>query len=167
MKHRTGTIAGLFIVLAVAGFALASPARAESIRFAAHLSGKDMLPKAVATKATGLAVFWLSKDGKELFYRLRVRNIDDVTMAHIHMGSVDKIGLPVVQLYPKNGMMQMEKHGRFSGILARGRITEKALIGPLQGKPLKALVDGIKSGDMYVIVHTAQHPDGELRGLIK
>ncbi len=167
MKQRTGTIAGLFIVLAIAGFALATPARAGATRFVAHLSGKEMLPKPVDTKATGRAVFWLSKDGKELFYRLRVRNIDNVTMAHVHMGSVDKIGLPVVQLYPTDGMMQMEKRGRFSGILSRGKITEKSLIGPLIGKPVKALIDDIKSGKMYVIVHTAQHPDGELRGLIK
>lgn len=167
MKHLTGRIAGMLIVLAVVSFAFTSPASARSTRFLAHLSGKTMIPNKVDTRASGVAVFRLSRDGKVLSYTLRVRDIRDVTMAHIHLESADKSGPPVVWLYPKKSMAPKEKPGKFSGILARGKITEKELIGPLEGKPLSALIDGIRSGDMYVIVHTTQHPDGELRGLIK
>jgi hypothetical protein len=61
----------------------------------------------------------------------------------------------------------MEKAGRFSGILAKGKITEKDLIGPLEGKPISALIDAIKSGDTYVNVHTTKYPDGEIRGQLR
>jgi hypothetical protein len=166
MKYKTGKIAGAFIILAITSFAFAFTASARSTRFTANLSGKTIVPKKVDTKARGKVVFTLSKDGKEFFYRLTVRDIDNVTMAHIHMESADKNGPPVAWLYPTEGMAPKEKQGRFSGILSKGKITAKDLIGPLAGKTLKELIDGIKSGDMYVVVHTAKYPDGELRGQI-
>ncbi len=167
MKHKAFRLTGSLIILVVATMALALTASARSTRFTAYLSGKTVVPKKVDTRATGKAVFFLSKDGKVLSYKLIVRNIDNVTMAHIHRESADSSGPPVVWLYPDKGMAPMEKHGRFSGVLAEGKITANDLIGPLSGKPVSSLIEGIKSGDMYVVVHTTQHPDGELRGEIK
>ncbi|MCL4558979.1 MAG: CHRD domain-containing protein [Deltaproteobacteria bacterium] len=167
MTHKTAKSVGTSVVLAVATFVLASTAGARSLRFTAYLSGKNIVPQKVDTKATGKVVFSLSSDGKGLSYRLMVRNIDNVTMAHIHMESADRNGPPVAWLYPRKGMAPMEKAGRFNGTLAKGTITANELIGPLSGKPLGALIDGIRSGKMYVVVHTTQHPDGEIRGLIK
>ena len=167
MKHKAFRLTGSLIILVVATFALALSASARSTRFTTYLSGKTVVPKKVDTRATGKAVFFLSKDGKVLSYKLIVRNIDNVTMAHIHRESANSSGPPVVWLYPDKGMAPMEKHGRFSGVLAKGKITANDLIGPLSGKPVSALIEGIKSGDMYVVVHTTQHPDGELRGEIK
>ncbi len=167
MTHKTGRIAGSLIILTAATFALALTAGARSLRFTAHLSGKAQVPKKIDTKATGTAVFRLSKDGKELSYKLTVRDIDNITMAHIHMAPVNKNGPPVVWLYPSRGMAPQQKPGKFSGILSEGKITAGDLIGPLAGKPLGALMDAIKSGDMYVNVHTVAYPDGEIRGQIR
>jgi hypothetical protein len=167
MKYRTGKVTLSIMILMAAAFAVTGTASARSLRFTAHLSGNAQVPDKINSKAAGIAVFSLSKDGKELFYKLRVRDIDNVTMAHIHLAPADKNGPPVVWLYPGTGMAPMEKAGRFSGILAKGKITEKDLIGPLEGKPISALIDAIKSGDTYVNVHTTKYPDGEIRGQLR
>jgi CHRD domain len=129
--------------------------------FHAKLSGHGEKP-AVTTKAKGEAVFKLSKDGKELSFKLTVKDMENVTAAHIHQGKKGENGPVVVGLFagPK-------KEGKFSGVLAEGTIMEKDLKGDLQGKSLDALLQLIKSGGAYVNVHTDAHPDGEIRGQVK
>ncbi len=129
--------------------------------FKATLSGSHVVP-AVKTMAKGEAGFKLGKDGMELIYTLKVRDIENVTAAHIHQGKKGKNGPPVANLFtgPK-------KEGKFSGVLSKGTITAADLSGSLAGKPLTALIDMIKAGDAYVNVHTDKHPDGEIRGQIK
>ena len=129
--------------------------------FKAKLSGKEVVP-AVETKAIGEADFKLSKDGKELTYILKLKDIENVTAAHIHTGMMGVSGGPVAGLFagPK-------KEGMFSGELAKGTITDKDLVGPLAGKTIGDLVELIKSGGAYVNVHTDKYPDGEVRGQIK
>jgi hypothetical protein len=129
--------------------------------FEAKLSGKEVVP-AVETKATGEADFKLSADGKELTYILKLKDIENVSAAHIHTGMMGKSGGPVAGLFagPK-------KQGKFSGELAKGTITGKGLVGPLAGKTIGDLVELIKSGGAYVNVHTDKNPDGEVRGQIK
>ena len=134
---------------------------AEKGSYHAKLSGGEAVPQ-VKTPAKGEAEFKLSKDGKELTYKLTVKDIENVTAAHIHQGKKGKEGPPLAGLYagPK-------KEGKFSGVLAEGVIAEKDLLGSVSGKPVKELVKLIKSGDAYVNVHTDGHPAGELRGQIK
>jgi len=134
---------------------------AEKGSYYATLSGGEAVPK-VKTLAKGEAEFKLSKDGKEFTYKLTVKDIENVTAAHIHQGKKGKEGPPLAGLYagPK-------KEGKFSGVLAEGVITEKDLMGSVSGKPLSALVKLIKSGGTYVNVHTEGHPVGEIRGQIK
>jgi hypothetical protein len=129
--------------------------------FKAKLSGKEEVP-AVETKATGEADFKLSKDGKEITYILKVKDIENAKAAHIHAGKMGAEGAPVVGLFggPK-------KEGMFSGDLAKGTITDKNLVGPLAGKTIGDLVELIKGGDAYVNVHTDKYPNGEVRGQVK
>jgi hypothetical protein len=129
--------------------------------FKAKLTGKDEVP-AKETKATGEADFKLSKDGKEITYVLKVKDLENAKAAHIHKGKPGEEGPVVAGLFggPK-------KEGAFSGELAKGAITEKELVGPLAGKTIKDLVELIKSGDAYVNVHTDKYPGGEIRGEIK
>ncbi len=131
------------------------------IAFEAKLSGTEVVP-AVETKTTGEADFKLSKDGKELTYILKLKDIENVTAAHIHTGMMGANGGPVAGLFagPK-------KEGKFSGELAKGTITDKSLVGPLAGKTVGDLIEMIKGGGAYVNVHTDKYPDGEVRGQIK
>jgi len=129
--------------------------------FEAKLSGKEVRPKAVATHATGEVKIMPGEYG-QLSYTLKVRNIDNVTAAHIHAGKKGKEGPPVVGLFGGP-----PKEGKFSGELATGVIADKDLVGPLAGKTIDDLIKMIKSGDAYVNVHTTAHPGGEVRGQIK
>jgi hypothetical protein len=149
----------LFAVLTIV--LTVSLAMAASSTFKAKLTGKEVTPAAM-TKAKGEAHFKLSKDGKELTYNLKVKGIENVTAAHIHTGKKGENGGPVAGLFagPK-------KAGKFSGVLAKGVITDKDLIGPLAGKTVADLVAMIKGGGAYVNVHTDKYPDGEIRGQIK
>jgi hypothetical protein len=129
--------------------------------FKAKLTGKAEVPP-VMVKSSGEAYFKLSKDGKKLDYRIKVKNIENTWAAHIHKGKKGENGEVVVVLFsgPK-------KEGKFSGVLAKGAIMDKDLSGPLAGKTVGDLVKLIKEGDAYVNVHTDKYKDGEIRGQIK
>jgi hypothetical protein len=132
--------------------------------FRAHLSG-DQEVHEVVSNATGQAIFQLSKDGTELSYKLIVANIDNVTMAHIHVGAVGTNGPARVWLYPSVPPMMLIP-GTTNGVLAEGVITASSLMGPLAGQPLSVLTGLMQAGNTYVNVHTTAYPPGEIRGQI-
>jgi len=160
MKHRRILIA---IILTLALPCLGWAATSQT--FTAQLTGAQEVPP-VKTAATGNVTFNLSPDGKSLHCQLKVTNLSDITMAHIHLGEAGKNGAVVVWLYPMSGPPPVLKPGSFTGILADGTITAKNLVGPLKGKPLSALVKDMKAAKAYVNVHTKAHPEGEIRGQI-
>jgi hypothetical protein len=132
--------------------------------FQAHLSGQEEVHE-VITKATGQAIFQLSKDGTELSYKLIVANIQNVFMAHIHIAPAGVNGPVVVWLYPSSPPAQLIP-GRSSGILAEGVITAANLVPSYRGT-FDDLIAAIRAGNTYVNVHTNQYPPGEIRGQIK
>ncbi|HAM50125.1 MAG TPA: CHRD domain protein [Nitrospiraceae bacterium] len=148
----------LIIVLLVIGLATTGLAAEKS--FKAALSGSEVVPP-VTTIAKGEATFELSKNGKKLSYKVMVSDIENVTAAHIHMAKMGENGPPVAMIKIK------VKKGKVSGTLAKGTITSKDLMGSLAGKTVEDLVAQIEAGNTYLNVHTAQHPDGEIRGQIK
>lgn len=132
--------------------------------FRTNLKGKNEVP-AADTDAQGQAVFQVSRDGTEMHYKLIVANIENVSMAHIHVAPAGVNGPVVVWLYPDAPPPQPIE-GRFQGVLAEGTITADNLVGQLAGETLDSLIDLIKAGETYVNVHTAQFPGGEIRGQI-
>ncbi len=157
MKKKLSRIALGASALLFASFAAA----ATKGSFHANLSGNDETP-VVKSKAKGEALFHLSKDGKELSYKLSVSDISNVTAAHIHMGKKGVEGPPVAGLFA--GPV---KKGSFSGTLVQGTLTDKDLMGSLSGKSVHDLVTLINKGDTYVNVHDEKYPNGELRGQIR
>jgi hypothetical protein len=135
--------------------------------FVAHLTGAaEVADPPVETRATGQAIFRLSRDGTELDYRLIVANIEDVTMSHIHLAPAGANGPVAAWLYPDGPPPQLLP-GRSSGVLAVGTIRAEDLVGPLAGMDLDDLVDALRAGDAYVNVHTSAYPAGEIRGQIR
>ena len=119
-------------------------------------------------------MFHLSKDGKELSFRLNVANISNVFGAHIHVAPVGVNGPVVAFLF---GTVAAGG-GRVNGTLAEGVITEADLIGPLAGQSMAQLVAEMAAGNAYVNVHTSDgvapsnsgpgdFPGGEVRGQIR
>jgi hypothetical protein len=134
---------------------------AAGMNYKADLSAIDEV-KNVDSPAKGEAKFVLSDDGKKLSFTVVVRDIENPTSAHIHLGSAGKNGAPVANLFtgPK-------REGKFRGNLAQSSIMANDLTGDLKGKSINSLMALIKSGDVYVNVHTDAYPDGEIRGQIK
>jgi hypothetical protein len=157
----------LLFVVAVLGAALfASAAMADQNRnFVAPLSGAEEVPPA-DTLARGNAIFHVSKDGGSISYKLIVANIENVSMAHIHVAPAGVNGPVVVWLYPE-GPPPQPIPGRFDGVLAEGTFTADDLVGPLAGMTLDDLIELMVSGNTYVNVHTAHYPGGEVRGQIR
>jgi hypothetical protein len=144
-------------LLAVAAFAIpatASAAPARTNLFIAHLVGDQETPPN-ASPAQGEVIMHLNADGT-VSYRLIVANINDVTMAHIHVAPRGVPG-PIKQwLYPVSGPPPKLLPGRTDGVLAEGTFT-----------PTAALLAAIENGDAYVNVHTVAHPGGEIRGQLR
>jgi hypothetical protein len=157
MKFRLFVLLLILFSLAVAGSVAAQPET-----FTAHLSGGEEVPDN-NSKATGQAVFKLRDDG--LHYKVIVANIQNVTMAHIHVAPAGENGPIVAWLYPGGPPAQLIP-GRSSGILAEGVITDNDVVGIFSGD-LEALLEAMRAGNTYVNVHTSQFPGGEVRGQIR
>ncbi len=150
----------------------------EKQNFNTHLTGDEEVPPN-ASKGQGQARFQLNEAGTELSYQLIVANIENVIMAHIHLGARGVNGPVVVWLYPGTSPPAAPAGGgRIQGRIASGTITAANLTGPLAGQPLSALIAAMRAGNTYVNVHTndgvppsgtgpGDLPGGEIRGQIR
>jgi hypothetical protein len=129
-------------------------------KFTATLSSKDEVPPN-NSKASGTAEFNVSSDGKTVSYKVDVKDINKVTMAHIHQGKKGENGPVVVTLFKS-----ATPSGPMNGELAKGDATANKLEGPLKGKQISDLVKIMEDGNAYTNVHTEQNPKGEIRGQI-
>ena len=118
--------------------------------YIAHLSAGSEVP-ANASQAAGQFILTVEKDGT-LSYKVISSNINNVVASHIHLGPVGANG-PIVQFLfgappvPAGG-------GAQDGILSHGTIDGTALLGPLAGMGLDALIAAMDAGNTYVNVHT-------------
>ena len=152
-------------VTVVAIFALGAPAamgQSFDIDYGAQLKGTHEVPP-VETAGSGRAVFDVRDAGNNgvVAYRLFLRNIDEVTAAHIHVGCPGENGPIIVTLFSGGPT------GTVNGVLVRGLITRDDLEGPLEGRGIRSLIRAMNSGCTYVNVHTLDHPGGEIRGQIQ
>lgn len=170
MKKKLLIVLLLFALLTI-GVSTAA-ARGPRHTFHARLSGHAEVPP-VASDAVGQALFRLNDDGEALHYRLLVRNIIDVTQAHIHCGPRGENGPVVAFLYPDAPPAQLIP-GLFSGLLAQGVRTDANIV-PQPDSPvcpggvanLHDLISQMRHGNTYVNVHTLANPAGEIRGQIR
>jgi hypothetical protein len=141
--------------------------------FTAKLRGNAEVP-ARSTSAKGTATFRLNRAGTSLTFTIKVSGIRNVTAAHLHLGAKNVNGGVVAHLYGP----ESPGGGRRSGTLATGTIKTRDLMGSLDGKPLKKLINAIKNGKVYVNVHTddgngssdtgaGDYASGEIRGQVK
>jgi hypothetical protein len=133
----------------------------SSSLFAAVLLGENEVPP-VETDAAGLAAFDLDQDAGELDYRVYVANLEGVTESHIHKGPPDFNGNAVCYLLePRDDPVSV------TGLLAAGTVREPDLFGVLGREGFGSFVENLRTGNLYVNVHTEQHPTGEIRGQIQ
>ena len=120
-----------------------------------HLRGTNEVP-ANDSRARGVAIFKVAKDGQSIEYKLIVAKINNPFMAHIHMAAKGVNGPIVVWLFPSTtpGVQGPLGVGRVDGLIAKGTITATNLVGPLAGHPLADLLAAIQNSNTYVNVHT-------------
>jgi CHRD domain len=107
------------------------------------LKGSHETPP-VKTMARGSGVIEVSSDGT-VSGKVTTHGITG-TMAHIHEGAPGQAGKPIIALAPG-------PHGTW-------RVPDGSKLTPDQMKEFEA-------GDLYINVHSAAHPGGEIRGQLK
>jgi hypothetical protein len=172
MKRTVALLIAGLVAISLGGLALAGLNRNSSI----HLAGEFEFPMR-DTQAQGQAIFQIAKDGQSVEYRLIASNIENVFMAHIHVGAPGANGPISVWLHPSTvpDMPGPLGAGRHDGVLATGMFTAADFVGPLQGRPMSDLISLLQNGGAYVNVHTndgvaptntgpGDFPGGEIRG---
>ena len=129
---------------ASAALALVGAATAEEMKMSAELSGAEEVPP-VETSATGTTDVTYDTESKMLSWELEYSGLSsDATAAHFH-GPADpgENAPPVVPI-----------EDFASGSEGSAELTDDQAALLMDGK-------------MYVNVHSADHPDGEIRGQVK
>jgi len=135
---RWGALGAATLAVALfAGCALAETQVAQDIKVA--LTGMQEAPP-VATQARGTGTFVIGAD------RTISGSVDTTgitaTMAHIHTGAVGKSGPVILPLQQK---------------------ADNQWVVPAGAKLTEGQYSSFKAGQLYVNVHSAAHPDGEIR----
>jgi hypothetical protein len=145
----------------------------EGERFIARLSGANEVP-ARTTEARGRALITVNEDRTELHFRVTVRDISNVFMAHIHCAAPGMNGPVGVTLYGvgPTGV------GPFSGVLVIAMKTAPDAGNACGWTDLAAVIAAMEGGNTYVNVHTndgkdpantgpGDFPGGEIRGQLR
>ena len=141
MKHSSFVCRPLARALGIALLALGAQAYAADVKV--DLSGDQEVPK-VTTQAKGNGTITIGDD-KSVKGSVTTSNIAG-TAAHIHEAEAGKNGGVIIPL-TKNG--------------------DNGWTVPAGAKLTDAQFDAYKKGNLYVNVHTAANPGGEIRGQIK
>ena len=133
------------IAIAMIALALvASPAVADTTIFIADLNGTSQVPP-TDSKAKGRGDFAYDDTSKKLTWTITYWGLrDKAKSAHLH-GSASE------------------------GATADIMITVSPLQSPIKGAAIlmEDQVKALTGGDMYIDVHSAKYPEGEIRGQLK
>ncbi len=177
-----GTIFVITFVLVFSALSNFNPIYAQgNAQFTVALSGKEVVPP-VKTDGTGTTNIEISPNS--LSYQINVLNTGQITSVQIHSGAIGTNGDVLVTLYQSQGnngklfdkfpnfpdlsskLSDISLTQKSSSFSASGNVQGSDLTGKLAGKTINDLLSEIQSGNTYVIVHTQDHPKGEIRGQI-
>lgn len=130
----------------------------DKFNFSSSLKGSNEVP-ARETNAAGQVIVKINKDEQSLYFKIIASNINDVGASHFHLAPAGSNGGIVVTLYSNPD----QPSGAQNGILAEGVVTSGDFQNAFEGKEFSVLVEAIRSGNIYVNVHTSRYPSGELR----
>jgi hypothetical protein len=140
-------------------------------RYWVALNGDQQIPP-VDTDALGFVGLKFSDGTTQLIYNVNIHNIDNVTGIYLYHGKDAQNASRVLDLLKKTRESNREVHrasditagGQTTGTVSLGGITKKDLSGDLKGKSISDLYKLMLDGMLYVVVHTKDFPDGEIRG---
>ena len=133
------------VLAAIVLIAVAAPAHAERIRLSANLDGVSEVPP-VESPATATATVWFDKETGTVAWDVYWSGLSGPpTAAHFH-GPASKHNSADVQV----------------------DLGGNGFASPFRGSALLTAeqADQLLDGKWYVNIHTAAHPDGEIRGQV-
>lgn len=153
--------------LGLAAFAvilmLANHAHAQSaLNFRVPLSGDEEVPP-VETQTTGTALLHVNRQRTEIRYQLDIRQADAILAvagAHLHCAPAGQNG-PVFAFLA--GVISGGLDGR---VRIEATLTDNNITDDLCGTTIEEVVQSMLDGSVYVNVHSAAHPGGEIRGQV-
>jgi len=135
--------------------------------FRAKLRGSEEVP-AVTTKSKGQMTLWHDERHDRIPFTLTVMKGNDVTMAHLHCAVVGSNGPVVVTLLGEiPGGFDINGRLMKSNIEDDNINTMNGATCPTAINDVDSLVTAMKKKEIYVNVHTMDHPSGEIRGQVK
>jgi hypothetical protein len=135
-------LVALLVVVAVGAMAAAAFAATRTTTWTAALSSGQEIPKQVVKNTAAHGQFKGTLKGSKLTWKLTFSKLTGpATAAHIHMGGMHVSGPVVVPLCGP----------------CKSPVTGTATL-------TKALMTAFKKHNLYVNVHTAKNPNGEIRG---
>lgn len=140
-------------------------------RYWVALNGDQQIPP-VDTDALGFVGLKFSDGSTQVIYNVNIHNIDNVTGIYLYHGKDAQNASRVLDLLKKTRESNREvqrasditPEGQTTGTVSLGGITKKDLSGDLKGKSIPDLYKLMLDGMLYVVVHTKDFPDGEIRG---
>ncbi len=128
------------------------------VRLNAPLSPEqEVVPELIDSDASG-RTFLIARNGNQVSVRARFRRLSGAPVAaHLHLGQAGVNGPIVVDL--TSGLR--ENSVKFD-------IKAGDVVGPLADSedPFRSLLNELAAGNVYVNIHTADNPAGELRGQV-
>jgi hypothetical protein len=161
----------VFVIIPIISLIAVGVALAATERFAAKLTGTQEVPKVVTT-AEGNARF-TKVSNTQMTFTITASNLQNLSGGHIHLAPRGEEGPIVVDLRVSNTCTV-----EGTSISCKGAFTSARLEGPLEGRPLGALLRQMRADNTYVNLHTddgeppadtgpGDFPGGEIRGQIR
>jgi hypothetical protein len=150
----------LVVVITTAIVNNAVIAQTEEQKLTTELSRVNEVPP-TDSSSTGLAEFDIIGTDS-IRYHVNASNIQGVTAGHFHEGLEGENGPILVQLFSYDTPMNQVSE---SGIITSGNSSFQGSTTTSQ-QQLKDFMSAMRTGQIYVNIHTQQNPDGEIRGQI-
>jgi CHRD domain-containing protein len=140
-------------------------------RYWSGLTGDRQIPP-VNTDARGYLGLKFDDDLGVFVFTVNAENIGNVTGIYIYQGDKNQNGSAVLDLLKAEKerkindikILNVTSKGKLTGTIAAGGATKDNLQGELKGKSLSDFYNLMVNGSLYVVVHTKDYPNGEIRG---
>ena len=139
-------------------------------RYWSILTGDQLTPP-VTTDAIGYVGLKFQDDRTRLMYTVNAEHIGKVTAVYLYQIGKTQNGTIVLDLlHSPRELKSIDKvvdktlQGKTKGTVSMGAAISDDLQGQLKGKSLSDLHRLINNGTVYIIIHTKDFPNGEIRG---